>query len=328
MCKFSGKYRAQKRADVKNTRERESVRKGCPWNINLRLTSGIICVTSLCKEHNHSLHNSSPSHSRNARLTQEMLEEIKFLVNVGCGADPIIRALQKRFSTALIDPKSVYNAICQFQRDHKKSNSDAAETLDKLMKLQREEHGWFVKARLEGEDNHLTGLFWMRPSQIELWQKFHDVAINDNTSQTNKYRMYLSLTIVVDNHARSRMVATAVVSDETKETYQWILECLLCATNLAPNVLFTDADPAMVAAIHESLPTTKHNYCIWHIRKNLEKNLKGKLCGEYSKFVAAWNKCQNCFSENELKKQWNELTVKFPAACKYLKRTLGTDITS
>ncbi len=140
--------------------------------------------------------------------------------------------------------------------------------------------------------------------------------------------MYLSLTIVVDNHAHSRIVATAVVSDETKETYQWILECLLCATDLAPNVLFTDADPVMVVAIHESLPTTKHNYCIWHIRKNLEKNLKGKLRGEYSKFVAAWNKCRNCFSENEFKKQWNELTVKFPAACKYLKRTLGTDVTS
>src|SRR5437763_17164966 len=62
--------------------------------------------------------------------------------------------------------------------------------------------------------------------------------------------------------------------------------------------------------------------------KTLKKNLKGKLCGEYSKFVAAWNKCQNCFSENEFKKQWNELTVQFPAACKYLKRTLGTDVTS
>ena len=134
----------------------------------------------------------------------------------------------------LINPKSVYNAICQFWRNHKKSNSDAAETLDKLMKLQHEEHGWFVKARLEGEDNHLTGLFWMRPSQIELWQKFHDVAINDNTSQTNKYRMYLSLTIVVDNHARSRMVTTAVVSDETKETYQWILECLCVLQILHP----------------------------------------------------------------------------------------------
>jgi len=60
----------------------------------------------------------------------------------------------------------------------------------------------------------------MRPSQIELWQNYHDVAINDNKSQTNKYQMYLSLTVVVDNHARSRMAATAVVSDETKESYQ------------------------------------------------------------------------------------------------------------
>src|ERR1043165_10159068 len=101
----------------------------------------------------------------------------------------------------------------------------------------------------------------MKLSQIKLWQKFHNVAINDNTSQTNKYRMYLSLTIIVDNHARSCMVATAIVSDETKETYQWILECLLSATdNLAPNILFTDADLAMVSAIHETLSSTKHNY--------------------------------------------------------------------
>lgn len=59
----------------------------------------------------------------------------------------------------------------------------------------------------------------MRPSQIDLWQRFHDVAIYDNTSQTNKYRMYLSLMIVVDNYTCSQMVATAVMSDETKETY-------------------------------------------------------------------------------------------------------------
>ena len=143
----------------------------------------------------------------------------------------------------------------------------------------------------------------MRPLQIELWRRFHDIAINDNTSQTNKYRMYLSLTIVVDNHARSRMAATAVVSDETKETYQWILKCLLSATdNLTPNVLFTDADPAMVSAIHEILPSTKHNYCIWHLRKNLDKNLKGRLRKNYNEFVKAWNKCRNSFLKDEFQK--------------------------
>ncbi|CAB5186867.1 unnamed protein product [Rhizophagus irregularis] len=124
------------------------------------------------------------------------------------------------------------------------------------------------------------------------------------------------------------MAATAVVSDETKNTYQWILECLLCATNgLAPRVLFTDADAGMVAAIHETLPSTKHNYCIWHLRKNLEKNLKGKLHKKYNDFIKEWNKCRNSFSEEEFQKRWHELLTNYPEAQKYLERALGTDVT-
>jgi len=78
---------------------------------------------------------------------------------------------------------------------------------------------------------------------------------------------------------------------------------LLSATdNLAPNVLFTDADLAMVSAIHEMLPSTKHNYCIWHLRKNLDKNLRGWLRKNYNNFVKAWNECWNSFSESEFQK--------------------------
>lgn len=327
-CKCSGVYHAQKRADIEDIRERESVRINCPWTINLRLTDGLVYVTSLCNEHNHFLVEKEHLVS-NHHLGPEILEEIEFFVNIGCGAGPIIRALQKRFPETIIRPKYVYNAINRIRGNQNKSKTDAAETFEKLMKLQREEHGWFVKARLEGEDNHLTGLFWMRPSQIELWNRFHDVAINDNTSQTNKYRMYLSLTIIVDNHARSRMVATAVVSDETKETYQWILECLLSATNnLAPNVIFTDADPAMVSAIHETMPSTKHNYCIWHLRRNLDKNLRGQLRKNYNEFVKEWNKCRNSFSENEFQRRWHKLLADYPAARKYLTHTLGQIVTS
>ncbi len=53
----------------------------------------------------------------------------------------------------------------------------------------------------------------MRPSQIELWQKFYDVAINNNIANTNKYQIYLSFTIVMDNHARSQLAAIAVISN-------------------------------------------------------------------------------------------------------------------
>ncbi|PKK70398.1 hypothetical protein RhiirC2_711936 [Rhizophagus irregularis] len=189
-CQNSRKYCAKKRADIEETRERERVKISCPWKVNLSYNKGVIRVTSICKEHNHPLFGNRNIAS-NCRLSPKMLEEIEFLVNVGCEADLIIRMLQKQFPDAVIHPKNVYNAICLFRRDQKVMKTDAAETYDKLIKMQCEEHGWFVEVRLEGDDNHLT----------------------------------------------------AVVSDETKETYQWILECLLHATNgLAPRVLFTDAD--------------------------------------------------------------------------------------
>ncbi|CAG8587499.1 7924_t:CDS:2, partial [Scutellospora calospora] len=118
-----------------------------------------------------------------------------------------------------------------------------------------------------------------------------------------------------------------IVSDKMKETYQWILRCLLHATNsLALEVLFTDADLEMIAAIHETLPSTKYNYCIWHIRKNLEKNLKRKLRNEYFDFITVWNKCRNSFSENEFKKQWHDQLTNYPVAKKYLRRALGVDL--
>ena len=104
---------------------------------------------------------------------------------------------------------------------------------------------------------------------------------------------------------------------------------MLSATdNLAPNVLFTDADLAMVSAIHEMLPSTKHNYCIWHLRKNLDKNLRGQLHKNYNNFVKAWNEYRNSFSESEFQKQWHELLASYPAARKYLKRALGQIVTS
>jgi len=116
-CKNSRQYCAKKKADVEDTRERESVKMNCPWKVNLGLAGGIIHVTSMCKEHNHPLLENLENRNiaSNRRLTSEMLEEIEFLVNVGCGAGPIICALQKLFPNARIHPKNIYNAICLFR---------------------------------------------------------------------------------------------------------------------------------------------------------------------------------------------------------------------
>ncbi|PKC00295.1 hypothetical protein RhiirA5_428396, partial [Rhizophagus irregularis] len=156
-CQNSGEYCAKKRADIEETHERDSVKIKCPWKVNLNYNKGIIRITSIHKEHNHPLYgNGNRNITLDRRLNPEMLEEIEFLVNIGCGAGPIIRMLQKQFPDTTIHPKNVYNAICLFRRDQKLMKTDAAETYDKLMKMQREDNGWFVEARVEGDDNHLT----------------------------------------------------------------------------------------------------------------------------------------------------------------------------
>ncbi|CAG8738709.1 4765_t:CDS:1 [Rhizophagus irregularis] len=138
-CKFFGVYRVQKKADIEDTHECKSVRMNCPWNINLQLTGDLIYVTLLCNKHsNHSLE--KENFVSNRQLSSEILEEIKFLVNIGCEASLIIHAFQKHFPETVIHLKYVYNAICHFWNIQNKSKLDAAKTFKKLMKLQREEH--------------------------------------------------------------------------------------------------------------------------------------------------------------------------------------------
>ena len=102
--------------------------------------------------------------------------------------------------------------------------------------------------------------------------------------------MILCIIIIVNNHNRSHLAATAVLSDETKDSFKWLFQSLLNATGgLMPRLLYTDADPAMVAAVNSSWPKTKHHFCLFHIRKNLEKHFLGKYHGEkWNKFFAAF----------------------------------------
>ncbi len=60
----------------------------------------------------------------------------------------------------------------------------------------------------------------MSLTQIALWLEYHDVILNDNTIKTNHYQMLLSLFLAIDNNIRSRLVAQALVFDETTKSYK------------------------------------------------------------------------------------------------------------
>src|SRR6185437_8932967 len=219
--------------------------------------------------------------------------------------------------------KNLYNAIQKFRGTKVHDESDAAIMLSYLMKLREEDPEYIIIPRLEGSSNELTGLFWMTSQQRnELWPKFHDVVIHDNTAKTNRYEMALSLFVGIDNNFKTRVLAQALIKYETQADYSWILQCTLEATsNLSPIILFTDCDPGMIAAVQVIYPTTRHLLCIYHIGENVKKKARSKLRGEMVKnFVKDFYHMRNSYNEYQFEARYNEMLKTYEPYRSYLEK--------
>ena len=93
------------------------------------------------------------------------------------------------------------------------------------------------------------------------------------------------LFVGVDEHRHSRLVAQALMSDETTSSYMWVLNNLLTASNnLVPKTIFFDCDTGLGPAIETVLPTTRYLHCIFHIVLNIKKNLMHPLGLQFTEF--------------------------------------------
>ena len=136
---------------------------------------------------------------------------------------------------------------------------------------------------------------WLSPDQKYLWTRFHDVVFLDTTSRTNKYNMVACFFVVIDNCNRSRLVASALLEDETEDSFIWTLKMInKCTEDLIPQVIFTDSDLAMASAIRSEFPISVHCLCLFHIDLNIKKNLRNKLnSSEFMEFRKDFFICRN-----------------------------------
>ena len=63
--------------------------------------------------------------------------------------------------------------------------------------------------------------------------------------------MILCVIVIIDNHFKTRIVASAIIEDETLDTFRWILGTLFEEISISPEVIFTDSDPSLISAIKE-----------------------------------------------------------------------------
>ncbi len=323
-CSSSGVYKARKVVDHTIHRLRGTVKTDCEWHCNFTFPKTInqIRCTLLKGTHNHETNPTQVPNviARYRRFSKEMIQDLNFFMD--CKVAPItqLEILKKKYPEHVFHKRDVYNAIYSLLKSNKNEKFDTTSMLDILFEKVSQDPRWKVYIRHAGNEHRLSGIFWMSPVQQELYQRFSDVVLNDNTCKTNKYNMYLSVFMVKDNYGRFRNIANALVEDEMSSTYTWILQCLLKATGITPKSFWTDSEPGLINAVSQVFPTTPHFYCLFHIWQNVIKHLKAKLGSNFNHFAKAFYACRNALCVEIFEKRWKLMIENFPECENYMAR--------
>lgn len=127
----------------------------------------------------------------------------------------------------------------------------------------------------------LHSVFWAPGTQIQNLQQFSDIVIFDATYKTNPLDLPLATFIGLDNHGKTLVFASCLISDETASSFQWIMEKFITLCQTTPKTVLNDDDCSIAIAIKDEFPDSSHRLCVWHMRRNIT----GILGSDLSEFL-------------------------------------------
>ncbi|RYQ91401.1 hypothetical protein Ahy_B09g097280 [Arachis hypogaea] len=105
--------------------------------------------------------------------------------------------------------------------------------------------------------------------------------------------------------------AAALICNEKKDTYRWLLQQLKVAMNgKAPVSVITDDDLSMKFAIEKEFPNAHHRLCAWHLVHNTTSNI-GK-----PQLTSMFKKCMlGDYEIDVFRQKWFEMVEGFGVWC-------------
>ncbi|KAK4785637.1 hypothetical protein SAY86_002326 [Trapa natans] len=286
---------------------RPSPKIGCKASMHVkRGETGKWFVYSFVKDHNHELLPDQAhffrSHREADSLKSDRLRKRKNL------------ALVSKLCNAYQSFDSLENCI---RNPHDKGRRLVLETdvaqllLEHLMHMQEENPKFFYAVDLN-EENKLRNIFWVNAKGMEDYTKFGDVVCIDTAYFTNKYKIPLVLFIGVNCHIQPTLFGCALIADDTLFTYVWLIQTWFAAMGeRAPQVVLSDQDNALKAAVAQVLRGTRHFFALWHVLDKIPKQLE--YLGLWNDtFMVKFNKCIfRSWTEVEFEKRWWKLLDRF-----------------
>ena len=312
-CVHAKKPTSIKHPDPSKWKDRVSIRTDCKvhvWISRENRSGGPWSIAGFEGQHNHDLLHNAHKFSPSVRaLTDDLKAEVAHLTQTTKLSAAVIRNVIRgdpKHSGKIIERKAVDNAMRKCKRGSSNVlGNQAMDLFRELLQWKKQDPEWAVGFVVEPNTMQLDRVFWMAPEQRRLYMRYHDVVINDTTAQSNRLRMGLNVTAVIDNRGATRIVALALVRTEGGDDFKWILSQLQRGGGgVTPGVLLVDEDKAMELACRTVFPETQIVNCIWHVAGNFSKQLgkqtDGKARGRF------WE-LRRITTEQEFEEEWSNI---------------------
>jgi MULE transposase domain len=274
----------------------------CPFDVrSYRTESGTWEVRVKNPDHNHEAADASafPKH-REASDTQK--QSIRSLHFSGVAPRFIQAELLQRDPECLITLRDIYNEIAKARKE-RVGDLSSIEAL--VMELTNDD-SWAFSYSTDDEGS-VNFVFFAPSEAIDIAQASPDVIFIDATYRTNRYNMPLIHFLVVTAIGNTASVGMCFVRSEDEASYRKALKTFkdLVIGEAFVEVFLTDDEISLKSAIDIFFPGRPQLLCLWHINKNVEKevnktwkvNAQGASKEQNQKnqelrqgFLAAWNK--------------------------------------
>ncbi|XP_076881738.1 protein FAR1-RELATED SEQUENCE 5-like [Bidens hawaiensis] len=127
------------------------------------------------------------------------------------------------------------------------------------------------------KDGELRNMFWADDISRSNYKLFGDVLAFDATYYTNMYSMIFVPFTGVDCHKKCVKFGAGLISNETINSYKWLLEVFFKAHGKQPQLVLTDQHPAMKQTMSAVMTDSHHRLCIWHVTDKIPLKLKGEM---------------------------------------------------
>ncbi|KAE8722637.1 hypothetical protein F3Y22_tig00013808pilonHSYRG00058 [Hibiscus syriacus] len=312
-CCFKKGFRVSKVNTVDRQRAHTPVtRTGCKARVVVTATNtnDQWVISNSDQKHNHALCTPAmtPFMRSNRAVSKADIDEATTLKEVGVGTSQVMNYLTQQaggYHNVGFTHKDLYNAL---QRGKAKEivDGDMNALITYFDYKKHDDPGFFMTYSVD-ESRALYNLIWSDSTSRSDYTCFGDIIAFDTTYKDNLYGRPIMPIVGVNHHHNTIVFATAIIADETSQSFEWVLQNFLEAMmNKSPISVVTDGDRAMQRAIKYVIPYTKHRLCSWHLSRNAQANIGDP------KFTAAFSKCMaSWWTTKEFDIQWRSVVSEF-----------------